>query len=237
MKLVIMQPYFFPYIGYFQLLAAADRFVVYDDVNYIQRGWINRNQLLINGQPWLFTVPLDKPSQNRLIKDLRIQPAAEWQPKFLRTIRQNYKHALYFEVTFHLLEQIFFPSSETIADLVRKSLQMLVQYLELPVQIVSSSTMYGNAALRGQARILDICKREEATCYINSIGGRSLYNNEIFKDAGIDLQFLQPELRPYRQLVKGHEFVAGLSIIDVLMNNSPEEIRNLLQCYTLLPAS
>ncbi|GAB3869782.1 WbqC family protein [Hymenobacter segetis] len=236
MNLVIMQPYLFPYVGYFQLLTAADRFVVYDDVQFIKGGWINRNQLLVNGQPWMFTVPLDQPSPNRLIRDIELRPRDLWQPKLLQTISQNYRRAPHYEPVFELIKQIFEADARTIADLVRNSLQQIVQYLNLPVQLIPSSDIYNNAHLRAQARVVDICQQEGATCYINAMGGRALYDGETFQQAGISLKFIQPELPPYPQQVKNGEFVPGLSIVDALMHNSKPEIHSLLQSYSLRAA-
>ena len=233
MNLVIMQPYLFPYIGYFQLLAAADRFVVYDDVQFIKGGWINRNRILVNSQPWLFTVPLDQPSPNRLIGDIELRPAGQWQPKLLQTITQNYRHAPHFDEVFDLIQQIFAPEARTIADLVRISLSKIVEYLQLSVQIVPSSAIYGNTQLKSQERVLDICRLEGADYYINATGGRTLYNGEVFKENGIDLRFIHPKIIAYPQQNKNKDFVAGLSIVDVLMNNSVPEMKQLLSAYSL----
>ena len=235
MKLVVMQPYIFPYIGYFQLLAAADRFVVYDDVQFIKGGWINRNQLLVNDRAWLFTVPLEQPSPNRLIKDIELRPSQTWQPKLLQTISQNYRRAPYYTDTINLIEQILSTRDPTIADLIRTSLQTLIDYLKLPVQLIASSEIYINAHLRAQTRVMDICRQEGASCYINAMGGRALYDGTTFQQSGVTLQFLQPELTPYKQVGKSREFIPGLSIIDVLMNNSVDQVRTLLDCYMLLP--
>lgn len=232
-----MQPYLFPYVGYFQLLAAADRFVIYDDVNYIKGGWINRNQLLVNGRPWLFTIPLDQPSPNRLINTIELQPAHRWQPKILQTIAQNYRRSPRFESVFGLVEKIFASNAATIAQLVVASLHTLVHYLELPVELVPSSAIYGNAHLHSQERVIDICRREGTDTYINASGGQVLYDGKSFNEAGINLQFLKPGFQPYPQSGKVKEFVPGLSIIDLLMNNSPTETRQLLQHYTLISAS
>ncbi|MET4075371.1 WbqC family protein [Hymenobacter sp. UYCo722] len=229
----IMQPYLFPYLGYFQLLMAADRFIVYDDVQFIKGGWINRNRLLANSQPLLFTVPLDAPSPNRNISDIALSPNPHWRPKLLQTVAQSYRRAAQFEQVFPLLERVLtHPKAQTIADLVRLSLREVVAYLGLAVEIVPTSTHYGNQHLRAQDRVLDICSIEEATDYVNAQGGRALYDQETFAANGLQLHFLQPELRPYKQLGKG-EFVPGLSMIDVLMNNSVAETNEMLRNYTL----
>ena len=233
MNLVIMQPYLFPYVGYFQLLAAADRFVVYDDVQFIKGGWINRNKVIVNGHPWLFTVPLNQPSPNRLIKDVEVKPPCQWQLKLLQTLMQNYRKAPYFEASMELIKRIFAIEACSIADLVRNSLYLIVQYLNLPVQIVPSSAIYHNANLKAQSRVIDICQQEKATCYINAMGGQALYDQQTFQRAGIVLKFIRPELIPYSQHLKNNEFIPGLSIIDALMHNSVAELNALLQNYTL----
>lgn len=233
MKLVIMQPYLFPYIGYFQLLAAADRFVIYDDVQFIKGGWINRNRLLVNGQPWLFTVPLDQPSPNRLIRDIELQITKPWRSKLLQTITQNYQKTPHFEAVNELLTRIFSAEARTIADLVRVSLTTIVEYLQLPVQIVPSSTIYNNTHLKAQERVLDICLQEHASTYINAPGGRALYSAEVFERNGITLKFIDAHITPYQQAKKNDAFVPGLSMIDVLMNNSVSEVQKLLNQYSL----
>jgi len=235
MRLAIMQPYLFPYLGYYQLLAAADRFVVYDDVNYIKGGWINRNNLLVAEKKWLFTVPLESPSPNRKICDINLSPNPAWRQKLLQTIEQSYRRASQFEVVLPVLRRILSPeapATRTIADLVRLSLQELVAYLQLPVELVPDSGRYHNQHLRAQERVLDICRQEQATHYVNAQGGQHLYDKATFAAQGIELRFLIPELRPYRQ-GKG-EFVPGLSIIDVLMHNSVAETRELLRDYSLI---
>ncbi|GGG53469.1 WbqC family protein [Hymenobacter glacieicola] len=228
-----MQPYIFPYLGYFQLMAAADQFVVYDDVQFIKGGWISRNRMLVNGQPCLFTIPLDAPSPNRLICDIALNAKTPWRPKLLQTIAQSYRRAPQFEPVYGLIERVLAPvEGQTIADLVRVSFSEIIAYLHLPVELIPTSTRYENQHLRSQERVLDICRQEEATDYVNAQGGRELYDHETFAARGMRLHFLQPELRPYRQLSKG-EFVPGLSIIDVLMNNSVAETAELLRSYHL----
>lgn len=229
----IMQPYLFPYIGYYQLLVAADCFIVYDDVQFIKGGWINRNRLLINGTPFLFTVPLNSPSPNRNICEIDLGENALWYSKLLQTIAQGYHRAPYFEQVFALLERVLNNgSARTIADLIRVSFAEITAHLGLTIEIVPTSAHYGNQHLRSQERVLDICRLEQATDYVNAQGGRVLYNQEVFSRNGLQLHFLEPALRPYRQVGKG-PFIPGLSIIDVLMNTSVDEANALLRSYQL----
>ncbi|SDY70347.1 WbqC-like protein family protein [Hymenobacter psychrophilus] len=229
-----MQPYLFPYLGYFQLMVAADRFVIYDDVQYIKGGWINRNRLLVNGQPLLFTIPLDAPSPNRNICAIELSDKGPWRAKLLQTIAQSYRRAPQFEPVYALIERVFTAQeARTITDLVRVSFTELIAYLCLSVELVPTSTHYGNQHLRAQERVLDICRMEGATEYVNAQGGRELYDHDTFAAHELGLNFLQPELRPYKQLGKG-AFVPGLSMIDVLMNNSVAQTNELLHSYQLL---
>lgn len=225
-RIAIMQPYFLPYIGYFQLMAAADKFVVFDDVNYINRGWINRNRLLLNGVAHTFTVPLRSASQNRLICEIELDDNPGWREKLLRTIRQAYGKAPCYAEAYALMESLVNYPSIRLDDFLLNSLSKIARYLLLDVEIVSSSRIYQNAQLKGQDRILDICRREQAGTYINPIGGMDLYDRTSFSKQGIQLYFLRSRPISYSQ-GKG-EYVPWLSIMDVLMFNEPDAVRRLL---------
>ena len=224
--IAIMQPYFLPYIGYFQLLAAVERFVVLDDVNFINRGWVNRNRLLLNGAAHTFTVPLRGASQNRLICDIALDCEQNWRDKLMRTIRQAYVKAPYYAQVSALLEGVVFYPSERLDEFLLNSLRVIVRYLSLKVEIVPTSRAYENAHLKGQERILDICQQERADTYINSIGGKSLYDPAEFMSQGIQLRFLRS--RPVSYPQGKADFVPWLSIMDVLMFNEPSAVRQLL---------
>lgn len=229
MRVAIMQPYLFPYIGYFQLLAAVDKFILLDDVTFIKRGWINRNQILARGQPMLFTIPLDHASQNRLIKDIRVHDDNRWRTKLFKTFEQCYRKAPYFFQVMPLIEQALEPA--LIADCAVRSLELVAGYLELPIALGPKSTTYGNTHMKGQGRILDLCVAEGATHYLNSPGGADLYNSGAFAEQGITLQFLSPQLLAYPQ--SSPVFVPSLSIIDLLMQVSAAEARTYLSYYQL----
>lgn len=231
MTLAIMQPYLFPYIGYFQLLNAVDKFVIYDDVAFINRGWINRNCILNNGQSQLFTVPLKDASQNKLIYEISLDPDQKWRDKLLKTIQQNYKKAPHFAAVFPLAERIFQQSERNVSTYIYQSLRLICEYLSIDTPLVETSRIYNNAHLKAQERILDICLQEKADHYINPTGGRELYDKELFAENGIKLNFIRANEVPYPQF--GNAFVPWLSIIDVMMFNSPEQIHELLKTYTL----
>lgn len=232
MRLGIMQPYIFPYIGYYQLINTVDKFVVYDDVCFIKRGWINRNNILVNKKSFLFSVPLKDPSQNRLIRDIELVEEKNWGTKFLKTIELSYKKAKHFSSVFSLLEDVINSEAANISQLAYKSLRSVVDYLGLPAELEQTSEIYNNANLKAQDRILDICKREKTDHYINPIGGMEIYSRELFERSGIKLNFLKTKTITYKQF--DHEFVPNLSIIDVLMFNSREEIWEMLNLYELV---
>jgi hypothetical protein len=229
MTLAIMQPYLFPYIGYFQLLAAVDRFVVYDDVTFIKQGWINRNRILINGEAAFFTVPLEHRSSAVAIRDTRISDAPQhrqWPEKLMKSLDNAYRRAPEFLPTRPLVEQVLARASSRIAELALDSIRTIANRLEIRTPIVATSTIYGNGHLRGEDRVIAICKAEQASRYINLAGGRTLYSRERFATEGIDLCFIEPALIEYRQF--DDAFVPGLSIVDVLMFNPVERVRSLL---------
>lgn len=232
MKIAIMQPYLFPYLGYFQLLAAVDRFVILDDVNFINKGWINRNRLLINGKPCMFTIPLEQASQNKLIKDIKITQYNRWAKKFLKSIEMSYKKAPYYKEIYPLIMGVLKKDVEGISDMVYHSLLDICAYLNINTEIIPHSEIFDTEGLQGQDKILQICIQSGAKHYINPVGGVDLYEKSNFSERNIDLSFLSPVLIPYNQ--NSADFVEGLSIIDVLMQNSPDEVKNLLNSYTLI---
>ncbi len=232
MKLAVMQPYLFPYIGYFQLMNAADRFVIYDDVNFIKKGWINRNNILVNGKANLFTVPLKNASQNKLISESEISEISEWKKDLLRTIELSYRKAPCFEEVFELIIRIINTDETNISGYIYYSLEQVNRFLNIDTEIVRSSSIYQNRLLKQQKRIIDICKKENAREYINPIGGLELYSKKLFKENEIDLYFIKTNEIVYRQF--NNEFSGSLSIIDVMMFNPKDQINEFLNDYELI---
>jgi hypothetical protein len=234
MKLAVMQPYFFPYIGYYQLVAAVDKFVIYDDVNYIKQGWINRNNILVGGAASRFSVPLNGVSSFARIYETQIDDRQYplWRERFRKTLAMNYVKSPQYAAVLTLINSVLDQAGSSIGDLAAASVLAVADYLELPTEIVKSSRIYGNDALKAAERVLDICKREEAAEYINMIGGTSLYSREWFAERGVQLHFLQPQAVAYTQFKK--PFVPWLSVIDVLMHCGKEETRQLLTQYALV---
>lgn len=229
--IAIMQPYFFPYIGYWQLIHAVDRFVIYDDVNYINRGWINRNRLLINGVPTYMTAPLYRSSQNKRICDIALQPSLDWRKKLVKMVETTYRNSTCFATVFPVIERLIRHKAGNVADYLAYQLQSLAAFMGIKTEFVVSSRSYQNEYLTGQARILDICNREEAGIYINPQGGQTLYDAEAFRSAGIDLRFIVMRPLPYKQ--RGVEFVPYLSIIDALMEIGSIDIEHHLNAFVL----
>ena len=232
MTLAIMQPYFLPYIGYMQLMSAVDTFVLYDDVAFINRGWINRNKLLINGQEHLFTVPLKDASQNKRINEVHLADDPKWRGKLLKTIEQGYRKAPFYPVVMPITEKMVNFTTDSIADLIHFSLTLLNQYLSLTTRLIPSSSVYQNEDLKAQERIMDICRQENATRYINPIGGMELYDKPTFTQAGIDLNFIKAKRVEYPQF--RNEFIPWLSILDILMFNDIATVKTMLNAYELV---
>lgn len=234
MKLSIMQPYLFPYIFLYSLIKAADKFVVYDAVAYIKQGFINRNRILVNGKPKMFTIPLHKASSFTMINDIEINLKEYdiFRKKFFKTLEQNYHKAPYYVEVINLITKSLPSFCYFISELATNSINNVCEYLSIPTTIIETAIYYDNKELRGMERVIDICKKENATTYINSIGGQKLYSKEHFEKEGIQLLFLEPKEIKYKQF--GKPFVPNLSIIDVLMHNSPEETNKILDRYELI---
>jgi hypothetical protein len=232
-SIAIMQPYFLPYLGYFQLINLVDVFVFYDDVNYIKQGWIDRNQILVNGEKSFIKVPLVGASSNRLIKDIEIVSDYKWKNKILKTIESNYKKAPFFNQAFEIIsKEIEFGVNNTIKDLNVALIVSILKYLNISKEIKLSSNSYENKNLKRQNRVIDICKLEIASRYINPIGGIELYDSEFFGEMNISLKFIKPIFKEYKHFYNG--FCPGLSILDVLMHNSHSEVREMLKSHELL---
>jgi hypothetical protein len=232
MKIAVMQPYLFPYIGYFQLINAVDKFVILEDVNYINRGWINRNRVLINGKPQFFSIPLREASQNKLINEIEIVNDQRWRVKLIRTLQYNYKKAPFFHDVFPLIEKIILNEELNVSTFIFTSLIDINFYLEIDTFIEHSSAKYNTKHLKAERKIVDICIQEKATTYINPIGGAELYSKQLFKDNNIDLFFLKTEEIIYDQNCE--TFIPWLSIIDVMMFNSVDRIRVMLDDFDLI---
>lgn len=234
MKLAIMQPYIFPYIGYFHLLEATDRIVFYDDVTFIKGGWINRNRILLGKNDSLFTVPLSKASSHRLINETQIHPTLYpiWKTKFLKTLKQSYTRAPFYEGTFTLVEGVLNTKHENISDLAIHSITAVCNYLDRDIVWERSSVRSPTTRDLDKAdRIIEIAKHLDISDYVNLAGGQDLYDKQYFAQRSINLHFIQSHEIRYVQFK--NEFVPSLSIIDALMFNDKQKVKDLLTEFSL----
>jgi hypothetical protein len=225
----IMQPYLFPYIGYWQLIKVVDAFVIYDDVNFIKQSYINRNNILVNGQKQLFTLELIGASSFKLINEVKVGRNTS---KLLKTIQQNYIKAPYYGIVCPVIEDVLTQKEENLAKFIGYSLQKISEYLGINTKFIYSSDIEKDNSLKAQDKVIEICKILKATKYINAIGGQELYSKDIFRQSEIELNFLKTEFKEYKQMK--NEFIPYLSIIDVMMYNNKNEIKGMLKRYELL---
>jgi hypothetical protein len=224
-SLAIMQPYFFPYIGYFQLIKAVDLFIAYDNIKYTKKGWINRNRILQDGKDVVFSVPLRKDSDSLDIRNREISADFK-KAKLLNQVREAYRRAPYFERAFPLVERIVLEKETNLFQFILNSIKEICERLAIRTEIVVSSSLQIDHSLTGRTKVLALCRHVGADVYINSIGGQDLYSKDDFSAHGISLKFLKTKSFEYKQL--DHEFVPWLSIIDVMMFNSPDAIKECL---------
>jgi hypothetical protein len=230
-KIAIMQPYFFPYIGYFQLINAVDEFVIYDNIQYTKKGWINRNRLLLNGKDEFFTLPLKNDSDYLHVKDRYL--ADTWdieRKKILNRITESYRKAPYFKESYEVLEKCILYEDRNLFKFILHSVKTIMQYLNIETNLVISSSISIDHQLKSHDKVLAICKERGADIYINPIGGLDLYDKGHFKQNNLELQFQKSNSITYKQF--NNEFVPGLSIIDVMTFNNKEEIQSKLQSYS-----
>jgi len=227
-RVAIMQPYIFPYLGYFQLAASGDIFVLYDNVNYIRQGYINRNCILSAGQIQRFVIPVPGASSFKPIKELEFSQDVG---KVIKQIRQAYQNRPFFGAVFPLIEQVLQSEQRSIALMCQKMMRCIFDYLGMEKAVTLSSQI--NYAQTGSAsdKIIAICHSLGADVYINSAGGVDLYDRGQFLKSKLDLKFIKMNDIRYPQ--GGDEFHPNLSIIDVLMNCSVETVRDLLSEYRL----
>lgn len=258
MKLAVMQPYFFPYLGYFQLIQAVDKFMVYAQCQYNDRGWINRNRIgkKNTSDHLLFTVPVKKINNTGLIREVEIQyESNRWQEVLIKQIAVNYRKSPFFDEIFPIVKEIIQTSFKTISELNVHSIRAISELLSISTRIQEANFQYEQledwlkemppgstyrdsseyiamGTQKKTIRIIEICRQEGYTHYLNATGGQSLYSKEEFQHYGICLQFVQMDELTYPSISK--PFIPNLSIIDVLMQNGKERTKELLNCYTLM---
>lgn len=225
MKLAVMQPYFFPYIGYFQLIAAVDIFIVYDDIKYTKKGWINRNRMLQNGKDVMFSLPLKRGSDYLDVCERELATDFN-RDKLLNQFNVAYRRAPYFAQTFALAQQIMRYEDGNLFRFLHHSLVRTCEHLGITTEIRISSGIAIDHELKNQDKVLALCAAVGATAYVNAIGGMALYSREGFREKGIDLQFIKS--KPFEYVQFGDAFVPWLSIIDVMMFSRLDTIQSCI---------
>lgn len=233
MKIAIMQPYLFPYLGYFQLIKQVDCFVVYDDAQYKKGGWVNRNRILYKNEAYLFTFGVSKASYQLPINERYFSNKFnEDKSKFCRILIDAYSTAPFYHDVINLVGGILDTPEKNVARFNERSLKIICDYLDIKTPFLAASQLCGvNPESRAQKKVIEIVKAVGGKKYINPIGGLELYSKEIFKEHSLDLSFLRMKDINYKQV--GESFLPSLSIIDVMMFNSKETVKHFLEEYEL----
>jgi ACT domain-containing protein len=230
MKVAIMQPYFLPYIGYFQLIKSVDKFIILDDVNFIKGGWINRNIIANKSISQWLTIPLDAASPNKLINEIDIVQNELWKFKMIKTIKQiygkNYNNAFLLSIIINLIEQ----ANGNLSKYLSKTISDLCNILNIKTDIINITDFPKSNELNAQERIISICKKAEASVYVNLPGGKTLYDTLRFQSDNIELRFIEPKV-PVGLLSSGLNNSIKVSIIDLILRNSSESIAEALDSY------
>ena len=230
-SLGIMQAYFMPYIGYFQLINAVDEFVIYDNIQYTKKGWINRNRILQGETDQYITLPLKKASDFLNIGERFLSETFD-RNKLIKQIKTVYHKAPYYPEVSEWLQRIICCEENNLFLYIYHSVTEICRYLDITTPIIVSSQMQYDETLRGQDKVIAICRERRCDKYINAIGGMKLYQSSAFQEEQMELLFLKPLLREYPQYK--HDFIPALSIIDVLMFNSKEQVKQMLQEFELI---
>lgn len=231
MKIALMQPYFMPYIGYFQLINSVDLFILCDNMQYTKRGWFNRNRLLNNGKDFPFTIPLSKNNSSYINVDQisLAKNSIKERSKILKQITCFYKNAPFYEQNYPIIRRPFLRDEDNLFRFNYSAIIDLTKSLNIKTDIMICSKLKIDHSLKAQDRIIEACKYLGADTYINSFGGKDLYSEEFFKKNGIELKFIKPKNIKYKQF--NHDFVPWLSIIDVLMFNDLKTTKIYLDEY------
>ena len=228
-----MQPYFLPYLGYWQLLHAVDKFVIYDNIEFSKRGWFHRNQILMNNEAKLFSLPIKKDSD---FLDVRERYIADDGLKQLRKIvgqiKSAYSKAPHFKEVIPIIEQLFLYDEKNLFKYILNAIKSIKKEIKIDTEIIVSSEVEIDHSLKGENKVLAICKQLNASSYLNAIGGLELYDRNRFAEEDIPISFIKMDEIIYDQ--KSSSFVPYLSIIDVLMHNNKEEISKMLDKYSML---
>ena len=233
MRVAILQPYFLPYIGYFQLINLVDKLVIYDNLKYTKKGWINRNRILMNGKEKLFSIPIKKDSNYKNIDERFLSENSYVEKeKIISQIENSYRNAPFFQTMFPKIKAHFMYNERNLFKFILNSLNQMITFLNIETEIIFSSSLKINDELKRENKVISICRELDANNYINPIGGVDLYDKEVFNKNGIKLSFIKSHKILYKQFDK--EFIPWLSIIDVMMFNSTKSIQSMLKEYEII---
>jgi hypothetical protein len=232
-KIAIMQPYFFPYIGYFQLINSVDEFIIYDNIQYTKKGWINRNRILCNGSDKLITLPLKKDSDFKDVFERKLSDTwIDDRNKILNLIKTSYRKAPFFNDVFEIVQKCLLYDNQNLFNFIFNSIKIINEYLEIKTKMILSSSVNIDHSLKSKHKVIAICKEMNATTYINAIGGVDLYDKDEFLENKIFLNFIKSNSLNYKQF--DNEFIPWLSIIDVMMFNSKNRVIELVNSYSII---
>ncbi len=233
MKVGIMQPYFLPYIGYFQLINSVDLFVVYDNIEYTKKGWINRNRILVNNSDKYISLPLKRDSDKLFVKDRYLVDNFKVEAeKLYRILFENYRKSPNFKYGINVFEKIISYPNANLFDFIFNSIKIIVEELDIDTKMIISSHIKYDESLKSEKKVIAICNSLKTDNYVNPIGGIELYSKKEFEKNGINLIFLKSETINYKQF--SNDFVPWLSIIDLIMFNSKDAIKEFLNKYSLI---
>lgn len=236
MRMAIMQPYFWPYLGYFQLIHSAEIFVIYDNIQFTKSGWIHRNRILVNGKDCYVTLPLQKASDYLDIRERRLVPDFRGEADaILRRLRGAYVKAPFLAEGLAFAEEVLMTEESNLFLMLHRTVLKTMEMLEIDRKVVVSSSLSVDRSLIGEARVMRTCELLGADEYINSPGGRQLYSREAFGKRQIGLVFLEPQIRDYTQMQRT-DFLPNLSIIDMIMSVGWQGVRERLTHYRVDPA-
>ena len=235
-KVALMQPYFLPYHGYFKLIKSVDSFIIYDDAQWIKRGWINRNKIIFKGESDFITIPVNNSPLKTPInqKLLNLNNLEKYKNKIISKVHYTYKSYPYFNSGYSLLKEILSFKALHASEFIINSLILTCDYLGLTNSFYLSSSFKGHESLKGQKQVVSIIKNLNCDNYINSIGGRKLYDENFFKSQGIKLNFLSANPIKYSEELDNQNINTELSILDLIMRESPSYINDLLGDYQIL---
>jgi GNAT superfamily N-acetyltransferase len=231
-KIGIMQPYLFPYPGYFGLINSCDKILFYDDVNFIKKGWIHRQKILMNSEAYMFTIPVKQVSQNKLINEIELLDDERITSKILKTIETSYKKAPYFNKVFPIVESVLLSKHTMLDNLVISSIVDTCNYLDINIDWEKTSTTEGyTRGMERANRLIQITKNQGFSNYIN-VGPSELYTKEYFSERGVNLFFNKYNVKEYTQF--NNQFVSHLSCIDLLMFNSKRICKEIILNYQIV---